>query len=229
MEILKTPAAEQVVDERNNYDVSRRRFFQLAGGVAGAGLLFAACKGGSPTDIFVGSGDTGLLNYLYIVQQVEAAFYTQAVATPYYGLTDSEQPLLRDLRDQEIAHREFLKQLLGKDAARPIETNLSVVTFADRTSFLTHATIIEDLAVAAINGAVRLFTNTEYIFVLNKMAPVEARHSAYARDLLNYNSFADSTAVDSNGLDFALAPTVVMSTLQNYMQSRFDTSKLPTY
>ena len=74
MEILNKPAGEQVEKEEGGYNVSRRRFFQLAGGVAGAGILLSAChKRTGPTDIYIGSGDTALLNYLYILQQVEAA------------------------------------------------------------------------------------------------------------------------------------------------------------
>src|SRR4051812_2031441 len=117
MKIWNTPAEEQVEEMKGGYDVSRRRFFQLAGGIAGAGILFSACKKTSgPTDVYIGSGDTALLNYLYILQQVEAAFYTQAVLTNYYGITESELQLLTDVRDQEIAHREFFKALLGTDA-----------------------------------------------------------------------------------------------------------------
>lgn len=201
----------------------------MAGGMAGAGLLFAACKGSAPTDIYVGSGDTGLLNYLYILQQLEAAFYTQAVATPYYGLTASEEALLTELRDTEVAHREFFKKMLGADAVRNVEVNFSPVTFADRTSFLSNAIIIEDLMVAAMNGVVKLFTDTKYILIIAKMAPVEARHAAYSRDLLTRNSFADATAVNSNGLDLASSPLTVMNSAQTYLQSRFDTSKLPSY
>jgi hypothetical protein len=58
---------------------------------------------------------------------------------------------------------------------------------------------------------------------------VEARHSAYARDLLSYNSFADSTAVNNEGLNSAVSPQVGMEMAQKYLQSRFDTSKLPSY
>ena len=227
MEKTNTPVPQ--VESNTGADLSRRRFFQLAGGVAGAGLLFASCRRGSPTDVFVGSGDTGVLNYLYIIQQIEAAFYTQAVTTPYYGLTSSEQALLKELRDQEIAHREFMQKLIGNDAVRDIEVNFSAVVFADRTSFLSNAIVIEDLAVASINGAVRILTNTSYVKTLMKMAPVEARHSAYSRDLLTYNSFADSSAVNSNGLDLAVSPAVGMDMAQKYLQSRFDTSKLPSY
>jgi hypothetical protein len=229
MNITNEPGEAQVEKMDKAVDVSRRRFFQLAGGIAGAGLILSACKGGKPTDIYVGSGEVALLNYLYILQQVEAAFYTQAVATPYYGMNKSEQVLLTDLRDQEIGHREFFKKKLGADAIRDIVVNFSAVTFAERSSVLHHSKVIEDIVVSGMNGVVQLFTTTDYILTVSKMCSVEARHSAYARDLEKYNSFGDSTIVNSNGLDQAASPTVVMSSIKVYIQSGFDTTKLPTY
>lgn len=209
------------------YDVSRRRFFQLAGGLAGAGLLLSAChKTTSPTDIYLGEGDTALLNYLYVLQQVEATFYIQACTTPYYGQTKSEYLLQIDVRDQEIAHMEFFKSLLGNNAVPNIVTNFSMVTFADRASFLSNAYTLEDLVISGMNGCIHLFNNTDFALEVSKMVTVEARHSAYFRDVLAYNSFSNS--IDANGLDTIGAPSVVFTKAQSYVQTRFDSSKLPT-
>src|ERR1700733_1432632 len=99
MKINNTPGNDQVEEMDQSSSLSRRRFFQLAGGVAGAGLLLQACKKAGAGTTYIGSGDTALLNYIYILEQLEAAFYTQAVATPYYGMDASEQALLQDVRD----------------------------------------------------------------------------------------------------------------------------------
>jgi ferritin-like protein len=228
MKIMNSPVIQQAEEMDKVQDASRRRFFQLAGGVAGAGLLLAACrKVSSSTTTYIGSGDTALLNYLYILEQVEAAFYTQAVATPYYGLTTSESQLLTDVRDQEIAHREFLKALIGKDAIPKIVCDFSAVTFADRTSVLTYAIAIEDLVVSGFNGCVHLFSNTGYVLPISKMVTVEARHSAYFRDILTYNSFGNSSVIDANGLDQAAPPATVLGIAQGYIQTRFDSRQLP--
>ena len=212
MKIVNTPANEQVEEMDKGYDVSRRRFFQLAGGIAGAGILLAACRRTEPSTSYVGSGDTGLLNYLYILEQVQAGFYTQAVLTPFYSLTVGESACFIDTRDQAIAHREYLHALVGKSAINPIVLDLSPVTFADRTSTLSNAIILADLAVGAYNGTAQLFTNTDYILTAGKIATVQARRSAYMRDLLSaanisspsyHNTFADTTVINSNGLDQA--------------------------
>ncbi len=227
MEINNAPAAEQAKEMDKGYDVSRRRFFQLAGGIAGAGLLLSACHKRTPTgDVYIGSGDTALLNYLYIIQQIEAAFYTQAFATPYYGQTTSDYELLKDLRDQEIAHREFFKTQLGADAVKDIKTDFSAVTFADRTSVLTHAAIIEDMAVAGMNGAVRFFARKDYVITISKMASVEARHGAYWHDLLANNTFSGD-AIDADGLDKAINPPTIFAALKAYTQTHLDSTKLP--
>lgn len=227
MDIKNTPAA-QVEEQDKVNDPSRRRFFQLAGGVVGISFLMAACHRKSPpTTTFVGTGDPGLLNYLYILQQLEAAFYTQAVATPYYGLTVSESQLLTDVRDQEIAHAEFLKGLLGKDVVTDLSFNFSAVVFADRSSTLRYAAIFEDMAVSAINGAARYFSDTQYVAAICKMASVEGRHAAYFRNLLTYNSFADSTVIDNYGLDQAGVPVAVFTNAEAYIHTTFDATKLP--
>ena len=229
MEILNTPGNEQVAETEQGYNLSRRRFFQLAGGIAGAGVVLSACRRTPPSTTYVGTGDIGLLNMLYIVEQVQAGFYIQATLTPYYPITSSESSCFIDLRDQAIAHREYLKTLLGTDAAKPIVLNLSLATFADRTSTLANAFAIADLAVGGYNGAARLMGSTDYLLSLSKIATVQARRSAYMRDTLNYNSFADNSAVDINGLDLATQPASVMAGIEQYIETKFDISKLPSF
>jgi hypothetical protein len=228
MEMNNKPGSMQVEGTEQTYDLSRRRFFQLAGGIAGAGLLLSAasCRRTPPSDTYVGEGDIALLNYLYIMKQVTVNFYAQAVATPYYGITKEETVLQIDLRDQEIVHREYLKKILATNAVKDITTELSAVTFADKKSFLTHASALEDLCVGAYSGVIRVIKNNELILTLAKMASVDGRHAGYVHDLLSHNSFG---ALDNNALDKVIAPLSGFNTMQQYIQTKFDTSKLPTF
>jgi rubrerythrin len=227
MKIKNAPGNQQAEEMDKVFDISRRRFFQLAGGIAGAGLLLStSCnKRSGPTDVYIGEGDIALLNFLYILEQVEADFYIQAVTTPYYGLTLSESVLLTDVRDQEIAHREFFKTLLAKAAIPSITTKFPPVTFADRTSVLTHAYALEDLVISGYNAAACLFTNKDYALAVSKMVTVEARHSAYFLNLTDRSNI--DVTIDSNGLDAATSPAVVLDTMGMYIETRFDSSKLP--
>jgi len=134
--------------------------------------------------------------------------------------------LLTDLRDQEIAHKEFIQGLLGSNAVSAIKTNFSAATFADRTSVLTVGAQLEDLVVAGFNGAAHLFNNGDYILLCAKMVTAEARHAAYFRDALNYNSFANGV-IDGNGLDQSLSPQTVLSQAEKYILTHLDASSLP--
>jgi hypothetical protein len=91
--------------------VGRRLFLRYAGAFAAGGAILASCKEGeeNPTTVMspvdLGTGDIGILNYAFALEQLEAAFYTQVIATPYSGMTDAEKTLLTDIRDHEIVHR----------------------------------------------------------------------------------------------------------------------------
>jgi len=228
MKLFNSSGNNRVESSGKVFDPSRRRFFQLAGGIAGTGIILSAChQRTGPTDLYVGSGDTALLNFLYILQQMEADFYTKAVTGQYLNIGNLEYLALIDVRDQEIGHKEFFQTLLGKDAIPAVVTNFSSVNFADRSSVLQNAAILEDIVLAGFNGAAHLFTNQSYPLAFCKMASVEGRHSAYFRDALTHNSFTDATVVDSNGLNQSLPPATVLATAQQYLTSRFDSSNLP--
>ena len=131
------------------------------------------------------------------------------------------------MRDHEIAHCAFIKDLLGKNAIEKIVPNFSAINFADRNSVLTHAYQFEDLVISAYIGAAELFVNTSYAIEFAKMASVEARHSAYFRDIYTYNSFADSTVISSTGLDQSNTPSYVLSVAEGFSQTTFDARQLP--
>lgn len=214
---------------------SRRHFFQLAGGLSGAALLFAAsCKKSDNNNttttsngVDLGSGDIGVLNYAYALEQLEAAFYIQVIASQYSGITADEIALLTDIRDHEVAHREFFKAALGSSAIQGLQVNFSSIDFSNRTSVLTAAKTFEDLGVSAYNGAGRLITSADYLTVAGKIVSVEARHAAYIRDLLADNSFGDGTAVGSNGLDLVNTPAAVLAAAGTYITTKIDASHLP--
>jgi hypothetical protein len=226
MEITKIQDNKQQSPEPQT-DLSRRKFLQLAGGVTAAGVLIASCKKTPPDTIYMGKGDIALLNTLYLVEQLLSDFYTQANVTPYYGLSASELGLLADMRDHALAHRELLKNLLGSSAIPDIVTVLTPVTFADRTDFLSHASIFEDIAVGAYHGVGQRFSDTSYVLLTAKMATVQARHSSYVRDILNHNNFADSGIVNSKGLEQTLAPASVFAAIKPYLETKFDITNLP--
>ena len=188
--------------------IKRRSFFMYAGATAGAtALVLAGCSksDSSPAVTDVGSGDAGILNYAYALEQLEAAFYAQVKSTAggyYAGLspTSAERQIIDDLAAHEAIHRDFLKAALVANSITPLKDltpNFSTIVFTDRASVLTAAQTFEDTGVAAYNGAGRFLTNNANLALAGKIVSVEARHSALIRDLRNYNSFVGSDIVNT--------------------------------
>jgi rubrerythrin len=161
--------------------------------------------------------DIDVLNYAYALEQLEAAFYTQVVATAGFAsrFAANEQRILIDLRDHEIVHREFLRTALGAAAIPGLTVDFSSIDFTSRTSVLTTARTFEDLGVGAYNGAGRYLSNPEFLTVAGKVVSVEARHAAAIRDVLDKDDGVRAESEPNSfapmNLDPALAPATVLA------------------
>jgi hypothetical protein len=216
--------------------LTRRKFLNYAGASASVALLATACKKDdvdlNATGVDLGSGDTGILNYAYALEQLEAAFYIQVIKTPYANITDNEKALLTDIRDHEIAHREFFKAALAGAAIPALEVNFTSIDFTNRTSVLGTAKAFEDLGVSAYNGAGQLIAKSDYLVLAGKIVSVEARHAALIRDLISNGSFAgnstDDMIVDATGRDMARTPAQVLAIAGTYITTKINPSNLPS-
>ena len=81
----------------------------------------------------LGSGDIGILNYAYALEQLEAAFYLKVVTSYYDGATEKEKKYLTDVCAHEIAHREFFKNALGDKAIGELQFDFSSIDFKSRS------------------------------------------------------------------------------------------------
>jgi hypothetical protein len=215
--------------------LSRRRFIGYAGALAGAGLLagsIVSCKKEEdPMDgaIDLGSGDTGVLNLVFAMAQLQAAFYAQVILTPYTPLktTDAEYKLIVNMRDHEIAHRELLRKLVGGGAIADLTPNFTNVFFNKRTSVLDTARFFEDLSVAAYNGATKLLSSDVLLDVFVKIASVEARHAATIHNLIELGTFT-SNQIGQDGLELASDPKDVLLPLSAYFKEKLNPANLPT-
>ena len=210
--------------------LERRSFLRFAGaGAAGMALVAAGCKKDKlESGVYLGSGDIGILNYAYALEQLEAAFYVQVATSFYTGATQAEKDILIDIRDHEVAHREFFKNVLGSSAIGGLEVNFSSINFADRTSVLGTAKAFEDLGVSAYNGAGFLLKDAGYLTVAGKIVSVEARHAAIIRELLTPNSFANNEVIDANGLDKSRMPMEVLGIASAFVKTKINANDLPT-
>jgi hypothetical protein len=226
--MTKNTASSMAEKEAEIASMSRRKFLGFAGATSSVFLVAAGCKKNNDSGIDLGSGDIGILNYAYALEQLEAAFYTQVVASANTGLSASEMSLFKDIRDHEVAHREFFKAALSGNAIPGLDVDFSSINFASRDSILATAKAFEDLGVSAYNGAGRLLQSADYLTLAGKIVSVEARHAAYIRDIISNGTFADSTVVDASGLDVVRTPNEVLSIAGTYIKTHINASNLPT-
>ncbi|QCR25224.1 Tat (twin-arginine translocation) pathway signal sequence containing protein [Pontibacter sp. SGAir0037] len=214
--------------------MQRRNFFRLAGASAATAALLLAttsCNDDDamlpidPDTVDLGSGDTGILNYAYALEQLEAAFYTEVVARSLGLFSQTEQQIMQDLKGHETIHRDFLKAALGSDAIADLEVNFSTINFSDKNAVLATAKTFEDLGVAAYNGAGKLLNNAGFLTLAGKIVSVEARHAAVIRDLTSNGTFSDSA--DNMGFDPALAPDAVLQAAGPFIKTKISANNLP--
>ena len=211
----------------------RRMFLRYAGATALATtlILTTSCddeEEGMTTDpnaVDLGSGDTGILNYAYALEQLEAAFYTEVVAKSLSLFSATEQQIMQDLKGHEGIHRDFLKAALGSDAIPDLEVNFSSINFNDKNSVLTTARTFEDLGVAAYNGAGKFLENAGFLTLAGKIVSVEARHAAVIRDLISNGTFSDSA--NNQGLDPAMMPADVLAAASDFIKTKISANNLP--
>lgn len=231
MPTKNSPERELIaVAEGNIKNLSRRNFLGYIGGASALLLTAAACKKDDApsmnSGVDLGKGDPGILNYAYALEQIEAAFYTRVFESPYSGITPAESALLGDIRDHEIAHREFFKAALATAAIPTLELDFSSINFASRDSVLGTAKAFEDLGVSAYNGAGKLIASPDYLLLAGKIVSVEARHAAYIRDLIMNGTFAND--LDTNALDISRTPSQVFAIAGTYVKTKLNISNLPT-
>ncbi|WP_216679597.1 ferritin-like domain-containing protein [Hymenobacter siberiensis] len=225
--------------------IKRRSFFMYAGATAGASaLVLAGCSkdsnnatpslpaGNSVTSsgaVSLGSGDVGVLNFAYALEQLEADFYSKVAALPQGILTGSEYAYFQEVAKHEAIHRDFFKAALTRDASGQVLRGLTpkypAATFTDRTNILATAKAFEDLGVAAYNGAGKLIKTPAYLVIAGQIVSVEARHAAYIRELVTPGSFAADDIVNAtSGLDDQKSPTDVIVIAQNFITEKLDAS-----
>ncbi|MBO2010536.1 ferritin-like domain-containing protein [Hymenobacter negativus] len=222
--------------------IKRRSFFMYAGATAGAtALVLAGCSKDSDSTpvnngISLGSGDVGVLNYAYALEQLEAAFYAQVKASTNTGLSAAETAYFSEVAAHEAIHRDFFKAAINRDAPGKILQNLtpnfSNIDFTKRLKsgtdtklgILDAAKAFEDLGVAAYNGAGKLIKTAAYLVIAGQIVSVEARHAAYVRELITPNTFSSSDQVDASGLDKAMSPMDVIAIAQSFVTEKLDAS-----
>lgn len=232
--MLEKSRTKVVTDPASLWRVETRRDFLKMLGIGGTIVLAPTLFACSDDDDSTGPGlnggvtlnlsnDTGILNYAYALEQLEAAFYTAVVGSAAFtGMSAELKEVFADLQNHEVAHREFLKASLGGSAIGALALNNATVTasLANTATILKNAEAFEDLGVSAYNGAGKYFTDGALLGLAGKIVSVEARHAAAIRDLREglglagtaaNTRFAGDDVVNSSGLDVKLEPPTVLT------------------
>ncbi|MBC7790137.1 MAG: ferritin-like domain-containing protein [Anaerolineae bacterium] len=236
--VIGDPAALGTVETRRQF----LRMLGVGGSIVLLPTLFAACddddtgivnpppSGGVTINL---SNDTGILNYAYALEQLEAAFYTAVLAAPVFAtLSAPEQEIFTDLQRHEVIHREFFKNALGSNAIGTLTPTASAVTgaLATRNSLLLASETFEDLGVAAYNGAGKYLTVAANLLAAGKIVSVEARHAAVIRDIrdgTNGTKFANSEVVNAQGLDVKLEFVPVLTAANPFIDTEITLTNVP--
>jgi Ferritin-like domain len=148
-----------------------------AGGIVAGGLPLPAVSQPSAAQ------DRRVLGWLLPVEQLQAAFYTEAERRG--ALRGELRELSQVVGEQERAHVAALERAVGGAASSRPEFDFGDAT-SDPQRFLAAALEVEELALAAVNGQVPNLTKRRIVMAMG-IASVEARHVGWIRDLAGRN------------------------------------------
>ena len=234
----------------------RRQFLKMGSlAVIGSGLLLACNDDDDagnmmpPEDTFdLGSGNVGILNYAYALEQLEAAFYAEVIKGSYYANLDAtSKQMFLDTYNHEQIHRIFFKTAITAavpaDQVLPdLEFDFSSVDFSSANSVLSTTILLEDTGVAAYNGAGKLINTSDaagaaYLGLAGKIVSVEARHASAFRDMKNAGSMdfaGDDVLIGIQGtakaFDKAILPADILAAVvgTGFVKTSFTANNLPT-
>ena len=130
-----------------------------------------------------------MLNLVLLVEEVEAAFYAEAVARR--RLTGELGRYARIVGGHERAHVRFIRSVLGGKARGRPSLDFGSAT-SDQDEFMSAAITLEDTGVAAYNGQAANLT-TGALKAAARIVSVEARHAAWIRDIAGRPPAAEPT------------------------------------
>jgi len=193
--------------------------------------LFKRAYGQTPTDV------NGVLNYALTLEYLEAEYYTKGAAASNLVPTGKPMGAITTIRDHEVAHVAFLKQVLG-DKAVPKPTfdftaggTFSNV-FSNYDTFLALAQAFEDTGVRAYKGQAGLLKGNQVVLTAAlQIHSVEARHASHIRQMRKARGGAADeqkpwiTGANDSGIGAVVDP--VYAGEDNKVQAEVDITMLP--
>lgn len=171
----------------DQYSISRRNFVLLAGSVASASAL-AAC-GESSSDAAgdgetakYGDGDVGILNYLLIVENLQAAFYSEIAKSNRF--TAKAREALAKFGEEEKDHIASLTKEVEKLGGEPIAPTKAEFSMKTDAETLETGSELENVGAAAYLGQLGNIESDAVLKTALSIHSVEGRHAASINELL---------------------------------------------
>lgn len=175
-----------MVDATPETGLTRGRLFSRTALAAGALLGGAVAIGGVPSPASSASSaeqDEQTLKYLLELEDLQAAFYAQALKQ---GRLQGElREFAQVVGGHEAEHVAYLRKALGAGAAKAASFDFGDAT-SDPARFLENAVSLEEVGLGAYTGAAPNLT-AQTLRGAARIVSVEARHTAWARDLAGRN------------------------------------------
>jgi hypothetical protein len=125
--------------------------------------------------------DVDVLNYALTLEHLEAAFY-QLTGDYALGADPFGNPIndwLALAGEQEAAHVATLTDVITQLGGEPVAAAQYDFGVTDASSFLATAMTLENVGVAAYDGAGQFLQNADLLTAAGSIVAVEARHAAY--------------------------------------------------
>jgi len=178
-----------IIAERERL-ASRRGFLTGTAKLAGGGALALSMTGipgfasrAEAQDAF--EDDVDVLNYALTLEHLEYSFYRdglEALGEEAFGegpFGNSIYDNLVEIRDHEQAHVETLTSVIEDLGGEPVEEAEYVFDFTDGNVFLSTAAVLENVGVAAYDGAGQFITEPDLLTAAGTIVAVEARHASF--------------------------------------------------
>jgi rubrerythrin len=154
-----------------------RRAAAAGAGLVGGGALLAALPRAAGAQ---GRGDVAILNFALLLEELEAAFYAEALAGG--ALSAPVRAFAQTVGEHEAAHVAAIRDVLGDDAIERPQFNFQGTT-ANEATFLATAVELEGIGVSAYKGAAPAIRSRQILAAALSIHSVEARHASWVRRL----------------------------------------------
>ena len=181
LEDLDRDGAIQETGEKVDAD-TRSAFLKKAGVGLGAVVAGGAFAGAMPriAQGAVPQSDVDILNFALTLEELERAFYAEAVASK--ALTGETLRFATVVAQHELAHVKFLRGVLGSKAIAAPKFDFKG-TNQNPAKFQATADVLENTGVHAYLGQVANIKTPAVLAGAGRILPVEARHAAWIRSI----------------------------------------------